>query len=272
MLCANVHAVGAEVGLSVSEDAADAVAKEAHHRSAELVELGLKLMHHGKRKRLSLGDMNKATRVLATPQTGPGKRRGTLFSASALYGYSAPSSSETYARSGGVVFHMDRDESLRNVVNAVLPACPLQSSLAVHWLAVAGVTPAISQNVGPTALKGAAAPGASSLSTAADGSALALSGLTNELQLYFDRITTIVKSGSAAPVLLRGAYKSLSHDPGLSPLVPFFCQFIATEVTLRQCVCHARARVISRRWVYWCAFVCMYAAWGGETLLGVTLS
>lgn len=54
--------------------------------------------------------------------------------------------------------------------------------------------------------------------------------LNQFLQLYFEKITEHIVSGSN-PGLVRDCLVSLSTDSGLHPLVPYFTQFIADEVS-----------------------------------------
>jgi transcription initiation factor TFIID subunit 6 len=70
--------------------------------------------------------------------------------------------------------------------------------------------------------------------------------LSKELQLYFDKVVLLVKAPAPAtvasssavnrsveedrPKLLRAAYESLSSDPGIHPLAPYFAKFVSDEV------------------------------------------
>ncbi|KAG0465932.1 hypothetical protein HPP92_020096 [Vanilla planifolia] len=54
--------------------------------------------------------------------------------------------------------------------------------------------------------------------------------LSRELQLYFDKITEVTISKSKS-VIFKEALASLATDSGLHPLVPYFCYFIADEVS-----------------------------------------
>ena len=50
------------------------------------------------------------------------------------------------------------------------------------------------------------------------------------LQLYFQKIAELTMSKSS-PALFKKALVSLASDSGLHPLVPYFTNFIADEVT-----------------------------------------
>jgi transcription initiation factor TFIID subunit 6 len=66
--------------------------------------------------------------------------------------------------------------------------------------------------------------------------------LSKELQLYFDRVTAVIRGGGAgeeAP-MLRAALASLATDAGLHQLMPYLVQFVQTEVakSLRRVLSH----------------------------------
>lgn len=52
--------------------------------------------------------------------------------------------------------------------------------------------------------------------------------VSQELQLYYDNVTTAVLQGS--PHVLGAALQSLQSDPGLQSLLPYLTQFITDEV------------------------------------------
>lgn len=137
-----------------------------------------------------------------------------------------------------------------------------------HWLAVEGVQPLIPENPPPLPSKNlqpgirdlfkapvvpgqiAAAGGAGKRpregvgAAVEDGAGAAVAGggsvmqpvvaheLSKELQLYFDRVTAVIRGGGAgneAP-LLRAALASLATDSGLHQLMPYLVQFVQEEV------------------------------------------
>jgi transcription initiation factor TFIID subunit 6 len=53
--------------------------------------------------------------------------------------------------------------------------------------------------------------------------------LTKELQMYYEKITDSVLSSSRE--LSNLAVESVSKDPGIQPLLPYFTQFITEKVT-----------------------------------------
>src|ERR1700753_1258408 len=120
-----------------------------------------------------------------------------------------------------------------------------------HWLAIEGVQPLIPQN--PTATESRALellPKTSSLAaSSADANVtvkpLVKHILSQELQHYFEKITTAVyvnqpgdemyndaeAAEDDANSLRAAAYSSLRSDPGLHQLLPYFVQFAAEKVT-----------------------------------------
>jgi hypothetical protein len=140
---------------------------------------------------------------------------------------------------------------------------PQEVGLTLHWLAVDGVQPDIPQN--PSAAEQVAVA-ANSNSVAAnkrkaaaaavvhrveddddDEDAVDGSGvgdgvqvtrllprlLSEELQLYFSRITSAIERGGATPVTRQqqdAALQSLSKDPGLQELVPFMVNYVTKNL------------------------------------------
>lgn len=138
---------------------------------------------------------------------------------------------------------------------------PQEVGLTLHWLAVDGVQPDIPQNPSPAEQ---AAVAAYSNSVAANRRKAAAvvhrvededdgeddadgpSGgdgvqvtqllprlLSEELKLYYSRITSAVERGGATPVTRQqqdAALQSLSQDPGLQELVPFMVSYVTRNL------------------------------------------
>lgn len=129
---------------------------------------------------------------------------------------------------------------------------PPEVGLTVHWLAVDGQQPEIPEN--PTGSSAAAAAARNlvesdtadatsaldgiSSSDAAGGTGVRVSQLlplllSEELQLYFTRITLAVQRGGATPTTRQqqdAALTSVARDIGLQELVPFFTKYISQEL------------------------------------------
>ncbi|BBN03112.1 transcription initiation factor TFIID subunit 6 [Marchantia polymorpha subsp. ruderalis] len=181
-------------------------------------------MRHSKRSILTTDDVNSAL---------------SLRNVEPLYGF-ASGDPLRYRRALGhadLYYIEDRELDFKEIIDVPFPKAPLDTSVVAHWLAVEGVQPAIPENapiepitVPPEAKK-------------VDGQAIVRKEedalveikppvkhvLSRELQLYFEKITEHIVSGSN-PGLVRDCLVSLSTDSGLHPLVPYFTQFIADEV------------------------------------------
>jgi hypothetical protein len=128
---------------------------------------------------------------------------------------------------------------------------PQEIGLTLHWLAVDGVQPDIPQNP-PTAAGSNAANNNKRKQQVVhrvedDGEDDETSGgrdgvqvtqllprlLSEELRLYFSRITGAVERGGATPVTRQqqdAALTSLSQDPGLQELAPFMINYVTKNL------------------------------------------
>jgi transcription initiation factor TFIID subunit 6 len=120
---------------------------------------------------------------------------------------------------------------------------PQEVGLTVHWLAVDGVQPDIPQNPMSNKNKRKAIvhrvedeEEAAAAGEGADGvqvTQLLPRILSEELQLYFSRITTAVERGGATPVERQqqdAAMQSLARDPGLQELAPFMINYVTKNL------------------------------------------
>jgi transcription initiation factor TFIID subunit 6 len=102
-----------------------------------------------------------------------------------------------------------------------------------HWLAVEGVQPRIVENPTPSdltdkSLPTTSTPLLSNSSEGLNGAPSVKSVLTRELEIYFEKITASLESEDESICGL--AIESVSTDPGIQGLLPYFVQFIADMV------------------------------------------
>ncbi|CAB9521142.1 TFIID subunit 6 [Seminavis robusta] len=128
---------------------------------------------------------------------------------------------------------------------------PLEVGLTTHWLAVDGVMPDIPQNPSlrdqhHRKRRAIVEAGEGDVATALDSAANSNNNngvkvsqllpllLSEELQLYFTRITLAIQRGGATPTTRQqqdSALASVARDAGLQELVPFFTKYISQELS-----------------------------------------
>lgn len=116
---------------------------------------------------------------------------------------------------------------------AILPPPPTEIACKQHWLAVDGVQPQIPQN--PSGLM--TAPASMEARSAAEAglqvNQLQSSLLSEELQLYFARVTSAMERGGSTAENRRqqdAVIDSLKGDCGLQELVPFLVRYAQQEL------------------------------------------
>ena len=148
----------------------------------------------------------------------------------------------------GIVVPPNEDPTNRPVdLNAYLRSenpipLPTELGLTSHWLAVDGIQPRIPQN--PAAVSSSttsmthAVPQEDLEDTTGQQRPVSIRQLlprllSEELQLYFSRITIAVERGGSTAETRKGqdaALASVARDTGLQELVPFFCRYISSQL------------------------------------------
>jgi len=228
----SIRNIAETVGIAkLSDDISKALAPDVEYRIRDLLQEAINFMKHSKRTTLTTEDFNNALRIR---------------NLETLYGFSLPiencsSNTETFCKtpivspSGETLYYLeDREIDLNQVINAPLPRSPYEVSLGIHWLAIEGVQPAISQNPSlPTVQSGKSTKRKHPLATTAKIKPIVKHVLPKELQIYFENVTSMLLSACRGDdqSLVEKVIDRLSHDSGIQPLVPYFSQFIADEVT-----------------------------------------
>lgn len=222
-----IHVIAQSIGISnLQDDVAAALAPDVEYRMREIMQEAIKCMRHSKRSILTTDDVDSALR---------------LRNVEPLYGFASgdPLRFRRPVGHSDLFYVEDRDLEFKEIIDAPLPRAPLDTSVVAHWLAVEGVQPAIPENapienlaVPPETKRGDAHGGGPRKE---DDGAIEVKipvkhVLSRELQLYFEKITELIVAGSDT-LLLRDAFLSVATDSGLHPLVPYFTQFVADEVT-----------------------------------------
>jgi transcription initiation factor TFIID subunit 6 len=215
---------------NLPDEVAKTLAMDIEYRIHEVVEQALKFMRHSKRSTLTTPDISEALKVLNVEP---------------LYGYESTRPlhyREALVGPGQTLYYIDDDDDVdfEKIINQPLPKVPRQVSFTAHWLAIEGVQPAIPQNPHmseikniPPQLRGSQAQNSvAALSSEVDVKPLVKHVISRELQLYFDKTAAALISPNPADSHLRkAALTSLSNDPGLHQLVPYFVQFVQEKVS-----------------------------------------
>lgn len=220
-----IHVIAQTIGITnLHDDVAKELAPDVEYRMREIMQEAVKCMRHSKRSILTTDDVNSAL---------------SLRNVEPLYGF-ASGDPLRFRRAIGhsdLFYVEDRDLEFKEIIEAPLPKAPLDTAVVAHWLAVEGVQPAIPENAPIEVLAAPQEPKKDGQAGPRkdDESVFEVKPpvkhvLSKELQLYFEKITELVVTG-ADTQLLRDAFVSLATDSGLHPLVPYFTQFVADEVT-----------------------------------------
>eukprot|EP00128_Syssomonas_multiformis_P004019 Colp12_sorted_trinity150504_noHs@4008 len=235
-LAVSIRGIAGTVGFNDVEDAVlNTFAADVEYRLREIIQEALKFMRHSKRRKLTTDDINNALR---------------LRNVEPIYGFASHSAPLRFKRAIGptdIFFVEDKEIDLMDVLKAPLPKRPADMTFQAHWLAVEGVQPAIPQNPPvnvenlfpvkkPESEADSAIPASASIPTASESThgktaevkAPVRHLLSHELQLYYDKITQAMLLQDEK--VQGAALSSLSTDPGLHQLLPYFSQFVADKV------------------------------------------
>ncbi|XP_026323595.1 transcription initiation factor TFIID subunit 6-like isoform X2 [Hyposmocoma kahamanoa] len=226
---------------ALGDDAAKELADDVTCRLKVIVQDAMKFMHHSKRQRLSITDIDHTLKIKnIEPQ----------------YGFLQPDSLPfRFASGGGRELHFidEKEIDLSEILSAPPPKVPLDVSVRAHWLSVDGVQPTVPENPPPLskeAQKLESVDPVSKLSKPTNKDAagkpmcgkaarlkasesvhvkqLATHELSVEQQLYYKEITEACvgsDEGRRAEAL-----QSLACDPGLHEMLPRMCTFISEGV------------------------------------------
>ncbi|KAJ2998108.1 hypothetical protein HDV02_004785 [Globomyces sp. JEL0801] len=237
-----VYSIAESIGIQ-DHDVANVLIEDTEYRLREIIHVralmlnslqeSVKYMRHSNRRKLNPSDLNSA---LSVKNTQP------------LYGYTHPIQFKQALVGNQPLYYLeDAEIDLEELVNRPLPPVPLEVTFTgtitivyliplAHWLAIEGVQPRIVQN--PTSSERMASQDKLTDSTPTEKAKvlskdpLVKEVLTKELNQYFEKITNYVTSESKALQVM--AVESLSSDPGIQALMPYFAKFINDSVFLAQ--------------------------------------
>lgn len=221
-----IEVIAQSIGITnLSPDVSLTLAPDVEYRLREIIQEAIKCMRHSRRTALTAHDVDTAL---------------ILRNVEPIYGFGSggdkvPLRFKRAAAAGhkDLYYIDDKDVNFKHVIEAPLPKPPLDTSLSSHWLAIEGVQPAIPENV-PIEALGVISDGKKS-DYKDDGLSIDVKLpvkdiLSRELQLYFEKVTELTEKRSESAIF-KQALVSLATDSGLHPLVPYFIQFIADEVS-----------------------------------------
>jgi transcription initiation factor TFIID subunit 6 len=140
-----------------------------------------------------------------------------------LFGYSAK---QEFKHQNGLYYLEDYEVDIEELINRPLPPVPLECTFTAHWLAIEGVQPRIVQN--PTDQEIKPEKIATEKVKEVVQEQKVKQTITQELQLYYEKITNSILSTEVT--LQQLATESISQDPGIQALMPYFVNFISETV------------------------------------------
>ncbi|XP_018440686.1 transcription initiation factor TFIID subunit 6 [Raphanus sativus] len=215
-----IEVIAQSIGITnLSPEAALMLAPDVEYRVREIMQEAIKCMRHSKRTTLTASDVDGAL---------------NLRNLEPIYGFASGGPIRFRKAIGhrDLFYTDDREVDFKDVIEAPLPKAPLDTDIVCHWLAIEGVQPAIPENAPLEVIR---APAENQIYQQKDGPLIDIRlpvkhVLSKELQLYFQKIAELTMSKSN-PSLFKEALVSLASDSGLHPLVPYFTNFIADEVS-----------------------------------------
>ncbi|XP_064638740.1 transcription initiation factor TFIID subunit 6-like [Lineus longissimus] len=239
----SIKVISESVGISgLSEDAATMLAEETSYRLKRVVQEAVKFMHHGKKRKLTMPDLDHALKVQnVEPLYGFHSREFIPF---------------RFASGGGRELHFteEKELDLQELVNTHPPKIPIDVSMKAHWLAVDGIQPSIPENPPPvtkeiqknesvdpsnkpTVEKQKIKPMMEVTKTKhkkmqelAKLKPYTKHELSMEQQLYYKEITEACVGSDESR--RSEALQSLATDPGLYQMLPRFSTFISEGVKI----------------------------------------
>lgn len=194
-------------GIEIEDDAIKVLSQDLEYRIKELCQEADKVMVASRRTKLSIDDINYA---LISRNIDP------------LFGYDPQESLVFKSLPPNVYYVPDKEIDLEEFLNSPLPKIPARVSIQSHWLAIEGVQPQIAQN---PLITEKPEPKKEILTALAEEAELKQQNkhiLPKELQLYFDKILSMIKSD-----MKDIAIECLEKESGLQQLVPYFIQHIS---------------------------------------------
>ncbi|KAI1773018.1 DUF1546-domain-containing protein [Hypoxylon cercidicola] len=229
----NVKDVAESVGVAaLGDEALRTLSQDVEYRIGQVLVEALRFMRLSSRSHMTIQDVCLALQVLDVEP---------------IYGYdtSRPLEyGEANLGSQALYYVQDEEMEFEKLINVALPKIPRDASFTRHWLALNGVQPASTSN--PSTAESRSQE-LLPKGLGANPALAALSGQDNpnfkpavkhvvsqELILYFEKIQAAVMDESPDVEVQRlreAALESVSSEASIHQLVPYFVNFISSQVT-----------------------------------------
>ncbi|KAI2465180.1 TAF-domain-containing protein [Annulohypoxylon bovei var. microspora] len=228
-----VRDVAESVGASkISDDGLRTLTQDTEYRMGQVIVESLRGMRYSTRDNLSVQDTSGALRLLdVEPMFGYDTSRPLKYG-------------EANLGSQALYYVEDEEVELEKMINAPLPKIPKDMFFTGHYLATDGVLTICPENLSPAELrshdllpKGSGANPALAALSGQDDPVFVPAvkhAVSQELVLYFQKIQAAIMDDSAdieVERLRAAAVESVSTEPGIHQLLPYFVSFIANQVT-----------------------------------------
>ncbi|KAI1370430.1 DUF1546-domain-containing protein [Hypoxylon crocopeplum] len=229
----NVRDVAESVGISkLGDEGLRTLSQDVEYRIGQIIVESLRFMRLGKRTCMSVQDISQAIRVLDVEP---------------LYGYDTSRAlkyGEASLGSQALYYVEDEEVEFEKMINQSLPKIPRDMNCSWHWFAVEGVLVNCLEN--PTTAESRAqdllpkGPGANPALAALSGQdypnlrPAVKHIVSQELTLYFEKVQAALMDDSPDVEVQRlreAALESVSSEPSIHQLIPYFVNFISTQVT-----------------------------------------
>ncbi|KAI2613452.1 DUF1546-domain-containing protein [Hypoxylon sp. NC1633] len=223
-----VKDIGESVGItSMPVEPLRILCQDVEYRVGQLISEAIRSMRLSKRNNLTVSDANQALKVLnVDPLFGYESARPLRYGEASL-------------GSQALYYVEDEEMEFEKMINIQLPKVPRDMSATWHWHAVEGVLVNCLENPssgepGKDHMPKGFGPPASLANIVGQDRPAVKHMISQELILYFNKIQAAIMDESPDAEVQRlreAAFESVSTEPGIHQLVPYFTQFIASAVT-----------------------------------------
>ncbi|KAG1687930.1 Transcription initiation factor TFIID subunit 6 [Nymphon striatum] len=252
----SIKVISESIGITnLGDDGAKDLGEDATYRLKELIQESFKFMQHGKRRKITTDDFDRAIK---------------LKNIEPVYGFQNLEFIPFRFTSGGgreLYFNEEKEIDLNEFVNSSMPKLPLEPTLKAHWLSIEGIQPTVPENPPPIKSESYYIKRCTAVLAYNKIVVLRLAPPVSKDQQKNESIDPLsaLKRTPGNKVLQVGgknkagksnvpsgptkhieteALQSLSSDPGLHQMLPRLCTFVAEGVSQSQCCSNNLALLI----------------------------